>query len=96
MAAMLIPVTEEKEVQEKQVPREISYFHLNADGTYEDAMCMKASSFIEESQVGLLQNSDIVQCLREAFGPFVGVMHETVPNIITPKTKSTMFVLGAG
>lgn len=98
MAALMVPTTvDETNVDtEFTVPSDVSYFHLNADGTFEDAMCQKASAFIEEGQAGRLKDGDIVRCLRDTFGPFVGVMHRAAPVIRQPPGASTMFVLGEG
>lgn len=90
-AAVLLPP---QEVRTIKVPRDISYFRLNDDGTYEDAYSACASAFIEDSQTGHLQDQETVRCLREQFGPVIGVMHLSCPVVTKAIQQATMFILG--
>lgn len=79
----------------REVPRDVSFFKLNPDGSYEDAPAGRVPDvFIEESQVYNIWDRRVAQRLREEYGPYVGVMHHRKPVLRTPRCRTMMQVLG--
>lgn len=78
----------------KVLPREISCFRLNSDGTYENCDADKCSVYIDDTQVAALWNPTTSKFIRETYGPVVGVMHFTHERLEMPIYNTTKFVLG--
>lgn len=78
----------------KKIPREITCYKLNSDGTYELSDAERCSVYIDDVQMAKLWNPEVSSFIRETYGPLVGVMHSRRDNIGIPVYNTVKFVLG--
>lgn len=78
----------------RAVPRELTCYKLNSDGTYELSDSERCSVYIDDTQMAHLWNPETFKFVRDTYGPFVGVMHNARDRIDIPVYNTIKFVLG--
>lgn len=77
-----------------EVPRELTCYKLNSDGTYEMCNDMRCSIYIDERQMSKIWDPVVSKFIREKYGPLVGVMHFLTNDIHVPIYPTYKYVLG--
>lgn len=83
------------EIEYKVIPREVSCFKLNSDGTYQSCDALKCSVYIEDTKAAAIWDPCISKFIRENYGPIVGIMHSVKSDIEFPVYDTAKFILGS-
>ena len=85
----------ENDVCVRDLPRHVSYYKLNEDGSYQSAEYNVPAVFIDENQARWLWDEAVAAKLRETYGPYIGIIHNKVFRTKAPGYATFKYVLGA-
>lgn len=85
---------ETTKLDERDLPEEIDYYVINADGSVVNCSILKADVYINENDVRYFTDKEAMLYVRDTFGPYIGVMRDTSFIVKAREYRTPKMLLG--
>lgn len=83
-----------RDLSVQELPDEIEYFVIDADGSLTTSSIPEADVYIDEFQIQRLTDVSAMKHVRENYGSRIGVMRKVVFPVRPQKRRTTKMLLG--